>query len=392
MKLLYLFAIYCVSLLILQNDVQATISIIDSYGKTVEQFPNRFATATYLYKKIDGYMEASIPPDACTEIYPPTFPQNYTLNKIVLINGTEECGFLTKVQNARSAGYDTAMLFDPYPGFFDYPNLSFPLDVSKVNINVVLISYDNAISVNNFLYHNISGKENFTIEIFRDMTPLENFYMYCIVVVLVSILGIVYQTLKCCVKEILRNWNAASNNETPPVFPDRLDAIRNEFRDLLSMFEQTAQRPSTANITTALRNLQRTFPSTKFSQEDDSFQKCVICYNDFQIGEMIRVLGCCHVYHASCIDDWFEEKNLLLTCPLCQQSFSLEVSSEHSSLVLTDSESAPLLNPTNDLPSTSGYEADNSYSPSNSEFCTPVGSVNEYDGFLAGDKGSVNSA
>ncbi|CAH1243940.1 RING finger protein 11-like isoform X2 [Branchiostoma floridae] len=45
-------------------------------------------------------------------------------------------------------------------------------------------------------------------------------------------------------------------------------------------------------------------------------RECVICMNDFVIGDPIRLLPCCHIYHKDCIDDWLMRS---FTCPSCME-------------------------------------------------------------------------
>jgi len=45
-------------------------------------------------------------------------------------------------------------------------------------------------------------------------------------------------------------------------------------------------------------------------------RECVICMNEFVVGEMVRYLPCCHTYHKTCIDDWLMRS---FTCPSCME-------------------------------------------------------------------------
>ncbi|VVB09746.1 unnamed protein product [Arabis nemorensis] len=48
---------------------------------------------------------------------------------------------------------------------------------------------------------------------------------------------------------------------------------------------------------------------------------CVICLEDFQKNDAVRVLvRCRHVYHVQCIDSWCLYK---LACPICRAPFRL---------------------------------------------------------------------
>ncbi|KAJ2776671.1 hypothetical protein GGI15_004775 [Coemansia interrupta] len=43
--------------------------------------------------------------------------------------------------------------------------------------------------------------------------------------------------------------------------------------------------------------------------------RCVVCLEDFGIGEEIRRLACRHYFHAPCIDPWLSKRSA--TCPMC---------------------------------------------------------------------------
>ena len=43
---------------------------------------------------------------------------------------------------------------------------------------------------------------------------------------------------------------------------------------------------------------------------------CSICHEQFIIGNEIRILQVCHhVYHKTCIDEWFRQN---VICPICR--------------------------------------------------------------------------
>ena len=49
-------------------------------------------------------------------------------------------------------------------------------------------------------------------------------------------------------------------------------------------------------------------------------KNCRICLNDFNVGEHISYLPCCHVYHSKCIKKWLKINNL---CPLCKEEVKI---------------------------------------------------------------------
>lgn len=46
---------------------------------------------------------------------------------------------------------------------------------------------------------------------------------------------------------------------------------------------------------------------------------CAICLEDYEEGELLRILGCSelHHFHAECVDQWLKKNK---TCPLCKRS------------------------------------------------------------------------
>eukprot|EP00755_Sulcionema_specki_P024633 Sspe_Gene.15132::Locus_5254_Transcript_2_4_Confidence_0.500_Length_961::g.15132::m.15132 len=50
-------------------------------------------------------------------------------------------------------------------------------------------------------------------------------------------------------------------------------------------------------------------PDGVFSQE------CIMCLEEYSVGDKARMLPCHHYYHSKCIEDWLKRSR---TCPLCQ--------------------------------------------------------------------------
>lgn len=50
-------------------------------------------------------------------------------------------------------------------------------------------------------------------------------------------------------------------------------------------------------------------PTLMFDQDT-----CSICLDSYEVNNTVRVLGCCHVYHAHCVELWLRRRP---TCPMC---------------------------------------------------------------------------
>jgi len=47
-------------------------------------------------------------------------------------------------------------------------------------------------------------------------------------------------------------------------------------------------------------------------------RECVICMEEFLVGDMVRYLPCLHIYHTVCIDDWLM-RGSSFSCPSCME-------------------------------------------------------------------------
>jgi hypothetical protein len=47
----------------------------------------------------------------------------------------------------------------------------------------------------------------------------------------------------------------------------------------------------------------------------------VVCLNEYEAGETLRVLPCTHRFHVECIDRWLLTQSC--TCPLCNTAVGL---------------------------------------------------------------------
>ena len=63
-------------------------------------------------------------------------------------------------------------------------------------------------------------------------------------------------------------------------------------------------------------------PSSEIKEKNEGENNnCIICLNDFEIGDNVTSLPCLHVYHTDCIKSWLKSKN---HCPICKYTISEE--------------------------------------------------------------------
>lgn len=77
-------------------------------------------------------------------------------------------------------------------------------------------------------------------------------------------------------------------------------------------------------------HIARSLPIVQFKKMNDAEMaekttECAVCLGEFEEGNWIKHLpNCCHVFHVSCIDIWFQTHS---SCPLCRAPiFDLEQS------------------------------------------------------------------
>ncbi|CAG9318437.1 unnamed protein product [Blepharisma stoltei] len=58
----------------------------------------------------------------------------------------------------------------------------------------------------------------------------------------------------------------------------------------------------------------------KYYEEDEKYSQttCSICLEDFTADVLIRQLNCEHIFHKTCITEWFLEHSRDPRCPLCK--------------------------------------------------------------------------
>lgn len=84
--------------------------------------------------------------------------------------------------------------------------------------------------------------------------------------------------------------------------------------------------------------LVKAMPSLIFTavlEDNCTSRTCAICLEDYCVGEKLRILPCCHKFHAACVDSWLTSWRTF--CPVCKRD---------ARTGLTDpppSESTPLL-------------------------------------------------
>ncbi|KAI4302205.1 hypothetical protein MLD38_037983 [Melastoma candidum] len=65
-----------------------------------------------------------------------------------------------------------------------------------------------------------------------------------------------------------------------------------------------------------VRNRRPSLSQDEVVQEEE--EDCTVCLSRIEVGDEIKELGCCHVFHMVCFDRWAGHRRHP-TCPLCRQ-------------------------------------------------------------------------
>eukprot|EP00903_Cladosiphon_okamuranus_P015354 g14180.t1 len=82
----------------------------------------------------------------------------------------------------------------------------------------------------------------------------------------------------------------------------------------ISDAKDSAERDGTSDATT---NNAIGPESIEADGEGPSSESCIVCFGDYSFGEELCRLPCRHLYHAKCIDEWFDGEHHGW-CPLCK--------------------------------------------------------------------------
>jgi len=252
-----------------------------------------------------GFLVEAEPIHACSSIKPPPnrTPYQPLIHWVALIRRSEtgvageECTFQQKVQHAMQANFSGAIVFN----YRDDSLIPMGGDRDDVIPSVFVGHTDGEKLREHFTYK--TGKGAFVVRL-TDNQPFDiNAYLlpFAIVVGICFLIMLGIMIFKCV--------------------QDR----RRERRHRLP------------------KSSLKKIPTKKFvAGDEDQYETCCICLDDYEIGDKLRILPCQHAYHQKCIDPWLLKNKRV--CPQCRKKVfaSGEVPPSDSDSE-TESETAPLL-------------------------------------------------
>lgn len=99
---------------------------------------------------------------------------------------------------------------------------------------------------------------------------------------------------------------------------DNDEILSARFRNQREDINYPSLAPKTEIVTLAMRALPPVLPFQRDHQTD-----CIICMEDFQIGELVQPFGVCsHYFHIFCINSWLRLGKI--NCPVCRKELSFD--------------------------------------------------------------------
>ena len=83
-----------------------------------------------------------------------------------------------------------------------------------------------------------------------------------------------------------------------------------------NIIEETNENGLTQNENNNIEKIIETLPTSILKKKiENSSIQCIICMEDFLVGDKVSTLPCFHVFHTNCIDKWLLKTH---SCPICK--------------------------------------------------------------------------
>ena len=90
-----------------------------------------------------------------------------------------------------------------------------------------------------------------------------------------------------------------------------------------NIFINTTKQILQNNFNSKIENIFSKLIDISFTKKDitnnNSIEKCVICYENFSEGELLKMTSCFHLFHFLCIKRWIQMKIESPDCPICRR-------------------------------------------------------------------------
>lgn len=266
---------------------------------------------------ISGHVMEPAPNNACLYITP--LPGSLKVNDskwFALVDHYPDCPE-QMIHNVRNAGFDLIIAYRS--NYSSIHGLS--TSVENMGFPIVVISEDYA----HYLLDNALFKPTNPITARIEVSNLD-----FVIVIFAFLAGSACLFFPClslvayCVKKS-RQRGAYAVNPTRHTIPirdhhaqarlARQELIESILRQLQELQGEARQHIPLGEEETKALPLR---PFIEMKRESRGKETCAICVDEFQEGDMTRVLPCEHYFHPDCIDPWLSSHSSL--CPLCKRS------------------------------------------------------------------------
>jgi len=225
---------------------------------------------------LKGVLREASPINGCHPLAPPpplpSFLPPSTRHWVALIM-RGNCTFAIKVLNGQAAGYSAVIVMDDESDYIQ-PMSAAGDTADNVSIPSVIVGQTDGAALRNYF----KNYRRFSITI-TDYEPIdfERYLLPFAVTVGICFVAMLCFMLVKCVKDYRRSRKH-----------------RMSWREL------------------------RRLPLHTFrsAADQDTYECCAICLEDYADGDKLRVLPCKHAYHSRCIDPWLTKRRRV--CPVCK--------------------------------------------------------------------------
>jgi len=230
---------------------------------------------------LTGFLVAAKPFDACTPIekrpeFPPQLSENITYNAFVLIK-RGGCDFAEKVLNAQKANFNAAIVANKGSEELLHMGTYFPELQAQINIPSVFVGETAGYMLNDSYIYNLETQPYVKITRGEAPFPFKWILLLFGVVMGTSVFVLVTSlVIRVCKEQRRRRRSRLS---------------RQRLKEL---------------------------PTKQWLKSDkEKYDTCAICIEDFEEGDLLRILPCNHAYHCKCVDPWLTTGKRV--CPLCKR-------------------------------------------------------------------------
>ncbi|KAK6939766.1 Zinc finger, RING-type [Dillenia turbinata] len=224
-----------------------------------------------------GTLYLADPVDACSTLTNKVDPASSTPAFALIIRGG--CGFEDKVEKAQAAGFKAAIVYDDQD---DGLLVAMAGNSAGIKIHAVFVSKESGEVLKKY-----AGLTNIELWI---IPSFENSAWSIMATSFISLLAMSAVLATCFFVRRHRR-----RQERP-----RASHVR-EFHGMS-------------------RRLVKAMPSLIFTavlEDNCTSRTCAICLEDYSVGEKLRILPCCHKFHAFCVDSWLTSWRTF--CPVCKR-------------------------------------------------------------------------